>query len=207
MFTFLSAGAVLGLSAGFSPGPLLTLVITQTMKHGVKEGTKVALAPLLTDFPIILLSTLVLARLANYRPLLGLISLLGGVFVLYLAYGTLRTESLHVTPGDPQPQSFIKGAMVNALSPHPYLFWLIVGAPMIVKGWAESAPAAVAFVAGFLGCLVGAKVCCALLAGKSKRLLCGKAYGYLMRVLGVLLLLFAFLLLKDAAVLLAWLRG
>ena len=54
MTASLLTGVIFGLSAGFAPGPLLTLVITQTLKHNIKEGVKVALAPLLTDLPIIL---------------------------------------------------------------------------------------------------------------------------------------------------------
>src|SRR3990172_7981547 len=96
MLSFLSAGIVLGLSAGFSPGPLLALVISQTLQHGIKEGVKVAVAPLLTDFPIMLLSLLVMTRLVNFRPVLGGISLIGGLFVLKLAYESIRTKKLAI---------------------------------------------------------------------------------------------------------------
>jgi len=41
---YLLPGLALGLSAGISPGPLLTLVMTQTLKHGKGEGVKVSLA-------------------------------------------------------------------------------------------------------------------------------------------------------------------
>ena len=60
MIGLISAGLVYGLSAGFSPGPLMALVISQTLKHGIREGAKVAMAPLITDLPIILVSLLVL---------------------------------------------------------------------------------------------------------------------------------------------------
>ena len=68
MAFFLSAGVVMGLSAGFSPGPLLALVLSHTVRYGVREGVKIALAPLLTDLPIILVSMLVLTKLSNFRP-------------------------------------------------------------------------------------------------------------------------------------------
>ena len=58
MMFFITAGAALGLSAGFSPGPLLTLVLTETLHHGVKAGIRVALAPMITDAPIIVLTLL-----------------------------------------------------------------------------------------------------------------------------------------------------
>ncbi|MDH3383440.1 MAG: LysE family translocator, partial [Deltaproteobacteria bacterium] len=65
MLFFLGAGIVLGLSAGFSPGPLLAMVLSQTIRHGAREGIKIAAAPLLTDLPIILVSTFLLAKLSG----------------------------------------------------------------------------------------------------------------------------------------------
>jgi threonine/homoserine/homoserine lactone efflux protein len=37
MIEFLSAGMLLGLAAGFAPGPLLVLVISETLKHNIKR--------------------------------------------------------------------------------------------------------------------------------------------------------------------------
>ena len=94
MIALVSAGLVYGLSAGFSPGPLMALVISQTLKHGIREGVKVAVAPLITDLPIILVSLLVLTRLTDFKTALGVISIIGGIFVAYLAYGNFRAPRL-----------------------------------------------------------------------------------------------------------------
>jgi threonine/homoserine/homoserine lactone efflux protein len=80
------SGMILGLTAGMSPGPLLALVISQTLSYGKKEGTKVALAPLITDTPIIFATFLVGARFAGDSPVLGLLSLAGTVYIGYLAW-------------------------------------------------------------------------------------------------------------------------
>ena len=37
MTEFFTIGIVLGLSAGFAPGPLLTLVISETLQHDIKS--------------------------------------------------------------------------------------------------------------------------------------------------------------------------
>ena len=47
MINFLTIGTILGLSAGFAPGPLLALVISETLQHDIKSGVKVALAPII----------------------------------------------------------------------------------------------------------------------------------------------------------------
>jgi len=77
---FLTAGIIFGLTAGMSPGPLLTLVITETLKHNKSEGIKVAIAPLLTDIPIIVVTLFVLSKLANSDIALGIIAILGDYF-------------------------------------------------------------------------------------------------------------------------------
>ena len=197
MIGFLSAGVALGLYAGFSPGPLIALVISQTIKHGPKEGVKVAFAPLITDFPILLISTFLLNRLSNYTMILGVVSVLGALFLIYLAYTSFRTKGVEVNMDEEVPHSFIKGAMVNALSPNPYVFWITIGAPMIIKGFAESHVAPLLFVGSFLGCLVGSKCFVAIITGKSRHFLTGKVYLYIMRTLGVVLLVFAFILFRD----------
>jgi len=203
MIAFLSAGALLGVSAGFSPGPLFALVLSQTLRHGIKEGCKVALSPLVTDLPLIILSTLLLRQLVDFKPLLGCVSLLGALFLMQMAYGTFRCGLSGPAFEGSTPQSLGRGILVNLLSPHPYLFWLSVGAPTILKGMSGGNPlAAPAFVVGFLGCLVGAKILLAVLVGKSRRFMAGRVYLSIMRALGLLLLLFSFLLIKEACSLL-----
>ena len=54
-------GIGLGLAAGISPGPLLTLVISTTLERGFRAGTRIAIAPLITDAPIIVVTLLILS--------------------------------------------------------------------------------------------------------------------------------------------------
>jgi threonine/homoserine/homoserine lactone efflux protein len=197
MIDTLAIGIVLGISAGLAPGPLLTLVISQTLKHNLKEGLKVALAPLITDLPIILITLYVFMRLAHFQLVLGIISLFGGLFILYLSYESLKTKPLEITAQDTDPKSLRKGALINALNPHPYLFWCSVGAPTMVKAQQKSSFGAIAFVAGFYLSLVGAKVVTAFVVSRSRTFLAGKTYLFTMRILGVLLFVFAMLLFRD----------
>lgn len=66
MIEFLSTGTLLGLAAGFSPGPLLVLVISETLRHSVKEGVKLSIAPIITDTPILLVALFVLTQLSKF---------------------------------------------------------------------------------------------------------------------------------------------
>lgn len=197
MLTALASGALLGLAAGLLPGPLMVLVLTQTLRHGPREGCKVALTPLVTDAPTILVTLALAAQVAKLHWLLGLISIAGGGFVLFLAWETLRPVPQDAVTGAGHPQSWLKGILTNLLNPHPWLFWLTAGAASLANAIAQSWLAAVAFLLGFYPLLIGSKMMIALLAGRSRSLLTGRPYRLAMRILAVLLAVFALLLFKD----------
>jgi threonine/homoserine/homoserine lactone efflux protein len=196
--TALSSGLVLGLAAGLSPGPLMTLVVARTLRHGTRDGLLVAAAPLITDAPIILAALLLLDRLAQADAVLAAIGLGGGLFVLYLAWQTF----LSAPPAQPSPGagsgSLARGILVNALSPHPYLFWAGVGAPLLLQAAAADPLAPWLFLGGFYGLLVGSKTGMALLLGRYRSRLNPALYVRVMRALALILLVFGLLLIRDA---------
>ena len=191
MIEFLSTGTLLGLAAGFAPGPLLVLVISETLRHNVREGVKVSLAPIITDVPILLASLFVLKQLSNFNILLGVISILGGFFVLYLGYEGLRTKGVELNLEEQSSNALKKGVITNALNPHPYVFYMTVGAPIIFKALEDNIIDAAAFLGSFLFLLVGSKVILAIIVGRSRTFLKGNAYINIMRILGILLILFS----------------
>ena len=113
-------GIALGLGAGISPGPLLGLVLTSTLKRGFGAGVRVALAPLLTDAPIVLLSLFVLESLP--APAVRALGVAGGAYVIYLGIQALRgarKAELSAARNASSRRDILRGALVNALSPHP----------------------------------------------------------------------------------------
>jgi threonine/homoserine/homoserine lactone efflux protein len=197
MIHYLTIGMILGLSAGLAPGPLLTLVISETLAHDIRAGIKVALAPLVTDLPIVVFTVFVLSRLSGFHSILGAISLVGGGLVMAMGIKGLRSRGVVVDMAQARPRSLAKGILVNILSPHPYLFWLSVGAPTMTRAWGVHIFAAAAFVASFYCLLVGSKITLAVLAGKSKKFLTGHGYITTMRFLGLALCALALFLFKD----------
>lgn len=186
------AGAALGLSAGFSPGPLLSLVLSQTLAHGSREGVKVALAPLFTDAPIILAAWLALSRLAAMPAILGVVALAGAALLCRYGWDCFKAPPADV--GDPAaaPRSVLRGVAANFANPHPYLFWATVGVPFLLETATAGAAPVVAFLGVFFACIIGAKVVAALVAGRFRRFLSSRVYRLLMAGLGLTLLYFAF---------------
>lgn len=194
---FLIAGVLFGFVAGISPGPLLTLVITETLKHNKKEGILVASAPLITDIPIVLLSIFILVKLAHFHYVLGAISFCGALFIAYLAYESITVKGLDINLQSIKARSLRKAIITNFLSPHPYLFWIAVGAPTVLKGYKINILSSLLFIIGFYLLLVGSKITVALIVDKSKIFLKSKAYLAIIRTLGFILLLFCIIFIKD----------
>src|SRR5262245_45531600 len=92
----LGIGMSLGLGAGITPGPLLGLVINETLRGGWRSGVLVALAPLLADLAIIALCLFMLIRLSLLA--LSVLGLCGGLYVMFLGWETLRTATVATLP-------------------------------------------------------------------------------------------------------------
>jgi len=195
--SFLS-GLLLGFAAGVAPGPLLTLVVSQTLRFGTTEGLKVALAPLLTDLPIVLVSVLLLSQLSGSETVLGVISLGGALYLGFLAWEALRIQPVEADFSHANPKSWRRGALVNFLNPHPYLFWITVGGPLILKGMQKDPISPLLFVAGFYILLVGSKLLLAGIIGRYRDFLSSRGYVVVVRSLGLVLAGLGLFLLRDA---------
>ena len=202
MLTPLLTGAAFGLAAGLTPGPLQTLAVSETLRHGRWSGIRVGLAPLLSDIPIVTATVLLLDRMSDADRLLGVLALFGAGFLVYLAVENFRTRPAASATASPPaaPRSLRKGVLTNLLSPHPYLFWLTVGAPFMVATARAGLGGAVAFVGGFYVTLIGCFVGLVLLVGQARSRLTGTPYLVVVRLLGVVLLVFAALLVREGIV-------
>lgn len=194
---FFCLGALLGLSAGLAPGPLLTLVITETIKHDIRAGARVAVSPFFTDLPIIVFTLFVLSRLAGSTTALGIISLVGGAVLLFMGYEGITIKPRISEHTERKSNSLGRGILVNILNPHPYFFWLGAGGSILSRSMNFGLKGVMAFICSFYIMLIGSKLLVAVLAGKTKSFLNGGIYLYTMRFLGMALCVLAFFLFRD----------
>ena len=193
---FLALGAFLGLTSGISPGPLLAITISESLQHGKWEGIKVAISPLLTDLPIILSVLFILSRLASSNLVIGLIACLGASYLIYSGIESLKTKpenfGLNITKKD----ALKRGVIVNFGNPHPYIFWLSIGGPIIFRSLNINIWATILFISGFYCLLVGSKVVIALIVERSKYFIKSKYYFSIIRILGIAQILFGLAFIK-----------
>ena len=157
MFFYLTKGLILGGTAAAQPGPFQAYLLSQTLKNGWRRTLLATLAPLLSDGPIIALVLLVLTQTPDW--FLNLLQIGGGLFLLYLAWGAYKAGKTAVStqslPPSTKHQSIVEAALMNALSPNPYIFWATVAGPILIEGWRQSPLHGLSFVVGFYGTLIG----------------------------------------------------
>ena len=192
------AAFLLGLTAGISPGPLILLTVSETLRYGRNAGLKVALSPIITDIPIILISFFLIKYAGEYEPVLGIISLCGSLFILFLAHETIFSgKKLTSEAGSEKSHSLKKCISANFLNPHPYLFWLTVGSSYIMKAKTSGIFTIAGFIAIFYICLLSSKIIAVFLTLKTRHFLESKAYRVVIRLIGILLLVLAAVLMKQ----------
>jgi len=195
MVFYLITGIVLGLSSGLSPGPLFALVISETLNYGRKEGIKIAITPLITDIPIIVISFFVIDQFANSDVVYGILSLGGGLFIGFLAFESFKLKDFDV-PVDVKARSIRKGIVANLLNPAPYIFWITIGIPTVLKGFNESIVHVLLFVIPFYLLLVGSKILMAVLISKTGKIN-PKVMRYINIILGIILFALALKFIYD----------
>jgi threonine/homoserine/homoserine lactone efflux protein len=196
----LLVGIGYGLAAGVAPGPLLALTVAATLRGGRAAGSAVAIAPILTDAPIVAAAILAADRVPETA--LAVIGLAGAAFVIWLGVGQVRARAEPASPSTldgERSAALRRGIVANLLSPHPYLFWATVGTPVMSRLDSESGVGAVsAFLVAFYVLLVGTKIAIAQAVHVSRHWLSGRGYRLALAVTGIALVVLGVLLGIDS---------
>jgi threonine/homoserine/homoserine lactone efflux protein len=158
IFSLFTQGVTLGFSAAVSPGPFQAFLFATSARLGIRRTLPLALAPLVSDVPIVALVLLALTHVPT--GFLRTLEVAGGAFLLWLAWGSWRAAG---APGGgparaPRPGGdLFRAVLVNATGPGPWVFWSTVCGPILAEAWRASPGRAVAFLLGFYGMLVGGK--------------------------------------------------
>lgn len=178
------------------------LVISETLKGNKVNGMVIALSPILTDLPIILISVYLLTLFSNTELLLGILSISGGIFLIYLGIQNFRSGPKKEIQTSNYKNSIRNGMITNVLSPHPYLFWITIGAPMVISAAKISINSQVLFILGFYSLLIGSKVAVALISDRVKGFISSSAYKNIVMFIGLILLVLASIMIYDGVSLL-----
>ena len=201
IWALVSAALLLGLGEGIKPGPLNTLVITETLQHDWRSGTKVALSPLITDAPIIIISAWMWSQATSLSGVEAILYLAGATFLTWLGIDGMRSASptFDEIESPQEEHSLRRGVITNLLNPNPWMFWTLAGAPFMVAAWNQSPWMPFAFVIPFLSVLIGVKILIAVTFHRSKECMSDGGLLWAIRISSLALLALAALFALQGA--------
>jgi threonine/homoserine/homoserine lactone efflux protein len=170
----------------------------------VIAGCRVAVSPLLSDAPIVLAAVTLLVAVPSGA--VTALSIAGSLVLIGLGLAgvrdarTLRLDD--AIPVDrPQAGSRWRGAAANLVSPHPGMFWVGVGAPLVLTGAHDEPMIGVLFVVAFYSVLVGSKVAIAVAVARARLFLTPRATRTISTGSGAVMMIFGGWLLINATLL------
>ena len=186
ILTLAAAGIALGLFEGIRPGPLLTMVIRETLTGGWYAGARAASAPIFTDGPLIIVSIFLSGWIAEQPSILFVISLLGAGFLVWFGIDCFRIEAPDPdTAQEAVTGSFRRGVITNLLNPNEYVFWFLIGGPLMASAAAEEPLAPVAYALSFLVTIIMVKMVIALIFDRTRGSMSPRAYKIALGICGL----------------------
>ena len=186
------AGATFGITEGIKPGPLLTMVIRETLSGGLRAGLWTAAAPIFTDGPLVIVSLFAAAWIATNPSALLLITVAGAIFLAQMGYECFGLEPPDVNADAPPPTgSFLRGAITNLLNPNVYVFWFLIGGPLMASAADEEILAPVAYAITFLVTIMLTKATIAYAVNRASGNISTSVYRRLLAICGMIMIGFS----------------
>ena len=124
----------MGIGAALSPGPILILTLSETMRGGIRSGFTVSLAPSILDLVFVPVSIVFAAAIESFQFLVGILSLVGAGFLLFLAFQNLTAKKIEIAQTTHASTSLAKAVIADFFNPYVYIFWFSVALPIFAKG-------------------------------------------------------------------------
>ena len=186
------AGITLGIVEGVKPGPLLTTVIKETLTSGFRGGMRAASAPIFTDGPLILFSIFMAGWIATQPLVFCGIAILGAIFLTRMGMECFYPEIPDIDTNDVDlSKSLKRGILTNLLNPNAYIFWLLVGGPLMATAADTEPIAPYAYAISFILSIVLVKMTIAYFFSKAQVNLSSDRYLLTLKICGCAMFIFA----------------
>jgi threonine/homoserine/homoserine lactone efflux protein len=130
---------IVALSGALMPGPLLTATIGESSRHGSAAGPLLMAGHALLELAFIALLFLGLAPLLKNTMVTAIISIVGGIILLWLAYGMFRSlsglsldQEVKLTQGGKR-RLVAAGILVSLSNPYWTIWWATIGLAYILQ--------------------------------------------------------------------------
>jgi threonine/homoserine/homoserine lactone efflux protein len=148
---------LIGFTGAMMPGPVTTLIVTETAKRGFIAGPLITIGHALLELAMVVALFFGLGDLLKQNLVAGAIGLLGGLFLLWMGFDIVRSAwqgrvsfSVAQRSGNAQVSGnpIIGGILTSIANPYWILWWATVGAAYLITFRAFGIAGIVAFYVG-----------------------------------------------------------
>jgi threonine/homoserine/homoserine lactone efflux protein len=133
--SFLVQAILISLSGVMAPGPL-TVVVVGKGAQSPRAGAMIAVGHGLVEFPLMALIVIGLAPVLRHVTVSAVIGLAGGVVLLWMGYGLLRSlRGSQDRPKERAASPLMAGVLMSAGNPYFIVWWATVGATLVFRAW------------------------------------------------------------------------
>jgi len=137
ILSFVVTVVLITASGALAPGPLFFETITQGSKTGARSGFIFSIAHTVVEFSLIMLFALGLITVASEPTVKLVIGVLGGIVLIL--FGVFQVYKTFIVNSEEQKQKvpsyrhlFFIGVVFTGLNPYFIIWWLTVGAQLII---------------------------------------------------------------------------
>jgi len=132
---FLVQAVLISLSGVMAPGPL-TVVVVGKGAQSPHAGAMIAVGHGVVEFPLMVLIVIGLAPVLRHATVAAVIGLAGGVVLLWMGHGLLRSLRRTEDRSEERAASpLMAGILMSAGNPYFIVWWATVGATLVFRAW------------------------------------------------------------------------
>lgn len=184
---------IVGFSGAMMPGPLVTMVITESARRGVRAAPLLVAGHSLAELAMVAALAAGLSAILSQSSVAGAVGIAGGLALIWMGSGILqmvrRGEAVVAAVGEgPRVSGYLWGGIaVSVSNPYWLVWWATVGASYIV--WALGS-GGLGLLSFYTGHILSDLVWCsfvAFLIASGRKMLSQRIYGGILLICGLFL--------------------
>jgi len=195
LFLIFGTAFVVGLSGAMMPGPLLAASVSEAARRGFRAGPLLVLGHAIVELLLVVALVWGLSEVLEQSLVAGIIGVVGGLFLLGMAFALLRQARRAVAPLEVSPQParqgrwlLATGAVLSVANPFWIMWWATVGTTWVLWSLAAGAIGVVVFYLGHILSDLGWYSMVSLVVARGRRLMSLRVYRGLLLACGVALI-------------------
>jgi threonine/homoserine/homoserine lactone efflux protein len=191
---------LIGFTGAMMPGPVTTLIVTETARRGFIAGPLITIGHALLELAMVVALVFGLGDVLKQNAVAGTIGLLGGLFLLWMGFDIVRSawqgkvsfDTTRDVSASSSGNPIIAGILTSVANPYWILWWATVGAAYLITFRAFGIVGIVAFYIGHtLADWVWNNVV-AFVVATGRRVMTDRVYRGILIVCGAFLIVLSF---------------